>query len=171
MWLLTLRVLFHDALHSSSSLFFWLNQKNTAGAPPENPINEKRAARDPAYDTCNNLFFIEAGAPGNFHNEPCIYEADLTKIDNPADPWSDPVTGLGYPNWSFFIPGNYWLPGLLDRLKGWIIETHGEYPVIIHPNTGCESRDHFDPSSFQWFGEAQNLTDHLTCNALGCNQA
>jgi len=35
-------------------------------------------------------------------------------------PFTDPRTGLGYPNWSFFLPGHVWMPTLVDQLTNWL---------------------------------------------------
>ena len=58
-----------------------------------------------------------AGAPANYHPEPCIFEVDAVKK---MGPFTDPVTKEGYPNYSFLIPGDVWLPGLLDRVHAWL---------------------------------------------------
>ena len=56
------------------------------------------------------------------------------------------VAGEGYPNYSFFIPGEYWLTDLVPILRRWLAvrrRDFGAYDVLIHPNTGCEAR-HFN---------------------------
>ncbi len=141
------------------------------GSRPMDPIDPVTAVADPNYDMCHNTYFIRAGVPANFHTEPCIYEVDAV-LGAGFDPWVDPDTGLGYPNYSFFIPGSFWLPGFLPVLIEWVRkkqkEEYSQYPIFIHPNSGCETRD---PGSMEWFGHSQKLSNRLSCNSLGCNQA
>merc|ERR1712224_31050 len=133
------------------------------------PINVTRAKMDPTYDQCIDIYNIAAGAPANFHNEPCIYEVDMVKE---RGPFTDPATGGGYPNFSFFIPGETWLPGLLQMVMDWLEKNRGQYDVLIHPNTGCEVRDHMEEQSISWLGKSYPLLPRVfSCRALGCNQA
>jgi aromatic ring-cleaving dioxygenase len=49
---------------------------------------------------------------------------------------------------------------------------YGAYDVLLHPNTGCEVRDHAEERSIDWLGSSYPLSiDVFSCNALGCNQA
>jgi aromatic ring-cleaving dioxygenase len=133
------------------------------------PIDVAKAARDPTYNHCGDAYRIVAGAPANFHAEPCIFEVDAVKE---GGPFTDPLTGDGYPNYSFFIPSEYWLPGLLPMVHEWLDQNRGRYPVLIHPNTGCEVRDHIERASIQWLGGGYPLLPTVfSCDALGCNQA
>jgi hypothetical protein len=142
------------------------------GSPARDPIDTVRAAQDPSYNQCGDRYHIAAGAPANYHTEPCIFESDLVKE---RGPFTDPATGLGYPNYSFFLPGITWLPDLLVRLRTWLrhlANAYIEYDMLIHPNTGCEVRDHIEQRSFEWLGRALPLLPTVfSCRALGCNQA
>ena len=132
-------------------------------------IDVQRAFDDPAYENCIGTYNIIAGAPANFMPTPCIYECDGTKVNGP---FTNPNSGLGYPNFSFFIPGKTWAPGLLEQFKAWVMLNRGLYDVLIHPNSGCETRDHAEARSIEWMGNPHALsTDVFSCNALGCNQA
>eukprot|EP00966_Prymnesium_polylepis_P234850 5432042-Prymnesium_polylepis.1 len=147
--------------------------ENIAGAPLPNPIDVERAARDPNYNQCIDDFNIVAGAPVNFHAEPCIFEVDAVKK---LGPFTDPKSGLGYPNYSFFIPGAVWMPGLMRVVNSWLQALaggpYGAYDVLVHPNTGCEVRDHMEEASITWLGDAHPLLPQIfSCRALGCNQA
>jgi hypothetical protein len=106
-------------------------------------INTTRALIDPGYDQCSDEYDIVAGAPASYLAVPCIFEVDTVKT---GGPFTDPRTGRGYPNFSFLIPGETWLPRMLLLLREWIVDAQSErfrkYPVLIHPNTGCEKRDH-----------------------------
>ena len=149
---------------------------NADAAHLDAPIDEARALRDPAYDECIDTFGLVAGAPAKYHPSPCIYEVDAVKE---MGPFTNPATGLGYPNWSFLIPSDFWAPGLRDRTVAWFERRRergdgGAYDVLFHPNTGCEARDHVDASSpdIRWLGERRPLDAAIfSCNALGCNQA
>ena len=133
------------------------------------PIDSLRAGSDPAYNQCGDDYNIVAGAPANFHAEPCVFEVDAVKKQGP---FTDPLTGDGYPNYSFLIPSQTWLPGLLERVQRWLTSKRGEYDVLIHPNTGCEVRDHVEEQSIYWMGRSYQLLPQVFgCNALGCNQA
>ena len=143
------------------------------GQPPRDPIDADRAAQDPTYNQCAS-YQIVAGAPANYHPEPCAFEVDTVKR---GGPFTDPESGLGYPNWSFLLPGAAWIPGLVSGLERWLAEQraahgYGEYDVLIHPNSGCEVRDHMEPRSLTWLGTARPLLASIfSCRALGCNQA
>lgn len=44
--------------------------------------------------------------------------------------------------------------------------------VLVHPNTGCEVRDHIEAASITWLGSPHPLLASVfSCRALGCNQA
>ena len=146
------------------------------GRPMRDPMDADRAQSDAKYCQCIDVYHLEAGAPANYHDEPCIYEVDAVKE---LGPFTDPESDLGYPNYSFFIPSDFWLPGLKDSLIDWLqrLRARGryrEYGVLVHPNTGCEARDHVDASSpdITWLGQVLPLQPAIfSCNALGCNQA
>ena len=159
----------------------------TDGAAPRDPIDSEAAQSDPAYNQCEHSYHIVAGAPANYHSEPCAFEVDATKE---LGPFTDPATGLGYPNYSFFIPGDVWVPGLLNAVRLWLYAFHepvttrpsdepytdefSQYGVLIHPNSGCEVRDHADPQCTEWIGPRTPLAldmNIFSCNALGCDQA
>lgn len=145
------------------------------GKHPIDPIDPRRAFLDPSYDPCENVYHIDSGAPGPFIYEPCAYEADLFKLPFIGDPWNDPETNLGYPNYAFFLPGDYWLPGLVKMLRSWLLERrriYGKLPVMFHTNTGCERRDHSDNELTDWvYGHKLKLVvENFHCNDLGCNQ-
>ena len=150
--------------------------REITGRPPISPINESRAEADPDFNQCTDSFGVVAGAPANYHSEPCIFEVDAVKE---RGPFTDPATGLGYPNYSFLLPGAAWLPGLYASLRDWLIVQqgsggqYGQYTVLLHPNTGCEGRDHAEERSIEWLGgERFPLSiDMFSCHALGCNQA
>lgn len=137
-------------------------------------IDVVRAAQDPNYDQCIDEFNIVAGAPANYHSSPCIYEVDATKR---LGPFTDPASGLGYPNYSFLLPGNLWMPGLYDTMRTWLHTIRRDpqflqYQILLHPNTGCEVRDHVEKASIEWMGKSQPLMPSVfSCRALGCNQA
>lgn len=165
---------FAGALRLRASLATFLNDEaaRIKGAPLRDPTDAARASTDLSYSRCTSLYKIAAGAPANFIDEPCIYEVDPYKED--GGPFSDPVSDLGYPNWSFFIPSDFWLPGLKASVVAWLGKRHGEYDVLFHPNTGCEARDHVGIGSpdITWLGTARPLKPSIfSCNALGCNQA
>ena len=133
------------------------------------PINISQARSNRTYDRCEHIYNIAAGAPANFQSEPCIYEEDSVKE---LGPFTDPQSGGGYPNYSFFLPGDAWLPGLLVMLTEWLQKNRGAYPALLHPNTGCEVRDHMEEASIQWLGPRYPLLSSIfQCRALGCNQA
>lgn len=138
----------------------------------KDPIDLDRAQRDSDYNQCGDIYKIEAGVPANFHDEPCIFEVDAVKK---GGPFTDPETKEGYPNYSFFIPGAFWVPGLLAMMKEWVrsvADKYGQYDVLFHPNSGCEVRDHAEARSIDWIGSSHELlTDIFSCKALGCNQA
>lgn len=146
------------------------------GRPPRTPIDVARAAEEPEYDQCERLFSIGAGQPANYHTEPCIFSVD---DDKKPGPFTDPSSGLGYPNWSFLLPGHTWMPKLLDKLSLWLEQVkarpggvYSEYDILIHPNSGCEVRDHIEEQGIRWLGQGHPLLpDIFHCNALGCNQA
>eukprot|EP00427_Karlodinium_veneficum_P007519 CAMPEP_0169093762 /NCGR_PEP_ID=MMETSP1015-20121227/17607_1 /TAXON_ID=342587 /ORGANISM="Karlodinium micrum, Strain CCMP2283" /LENGTH=201 /DNA_ID=CAMNT_0009154419 /DNA_START=136 /DNA_END=738 /DNA_ORIENTATION=+ len=120
------------------------------GKPPVDPINVERARWDLDYNQCGDAYNIVAGAPANFHDEPCIFEVDAVKK---GGPFTNPESKKGYPNYSFFIPGHFWMPGLYQMLKAWIetlASKYGKYDVLFHPNTGCEVRDHMEERSVEW---------------------
>ena len=96
----------------------------TTGLPPRDPIDAERAFSDPDYNQCGDVYNIVAGAPANFHDQPCIFEVDAVKK---GGPFTDPLTGDGYPKYSFFIPGEIWLPGLLTMLKRWLQSVAKQY--------------------------------------------
>ena len=87
------------------------------GHPPRAPIDAHRAGADPAYSACEDDYHIVAGAPANYHREACIFEVDAVKR---RGPFTDPKTGLGYPNWSFFLPGSVWMPNMVEELITWL---------------------------------------------------
>lgn len=164
---------FDGALELRAAVATFLNAEaaRIAGAPSRDPIDAARARTDVAYDRCETTYHIAAGAPANFVREPCIYEVDAVKRPGP---FTDPDSDLGYPNWSFFVPSDFWLPGLRASLIAWLASRHGKYDVLVHPNTGCETRDHVDPKSpdITWLGTPRPLKPAVfSCNALGCNQA
>lgn len=142
------------------------------GSPPRLAINGTRARLDLNYNVCGEIFDIKAGAPANFVDEPCIYEVD--SVMEHGGPWRNPSLHEGYPNWSFFLPGDFWLPGAVPMLRAWLdsersaVGGYGQYTFAIHPNTGCESHDHF--KEIEWLGPPLPLSDDFSCNALGCNQ-
>mmetsp|Transcript_90015 Transcript_90015/g.141046 ORF Transcript_90015/g.141046 Transcript_90015/m.141046 type:complete len:312 (+) Transcript_90015:77-1012(+) len=142
------------------------------GKPPVDPINVERARWDLDYNQCGDAYNIVAGAPANFHDEPCIFEVDAVKK---GGPFTNPESKKGYPNYSFFIPGHFWMPGLYQMLKAWIetlASKYGKYDVLFHPNTGCEVRDHMEERSVEWLGVKRSLfPDIFSCHSLGCNQA
>jgi hypothetical protein len=139
------------------------------GRELKDPMNLTKAGTDPGYNHCGDSYNIVAGAPANFHNEPCLFEVDAVKE---GGPFTDPATGDGYPNYSFFIPGEVWMPGLLDAFQPWLEEHRGKYDVFVHPNTGCEVCDHAETQSARWFGKTYPLLSEVfSCNSLGCNQA
>lgn len=53
------------------------------------------------------------------------------------------------------------------------MERWGAYNMLLHPNTGCEVRDHVEQRSIRWLGEPRLplLPEVFSCRALGCNQA
>eukprot|EP00929_Paragymnodinium_shiwhaense_P088983 TRINITY_DN49259_c0_g1_i1.p1 TRINITY_DN49259_c0_g1~~TRINITY_DN49259_c0_g1_i1.p1 ORF type:complete len:315 (+),score=20.52 TRINITY_DN49259_c0_g1_i1:71-1015(+) len=169
---------FEGAMRFRQEIATFLNEEaqRIKGAPMKDPMDSLRALSDADYSQCIDSYHIEAGAPGAYHNEPCIYEVDMVKE---MGPFTDPVSKLGYPNYSFFIPSDWWLAGLKDRLVGWLKQLrlrgrYTEYDVLVHPNTGCETRDHVDASSpdITWLGSQHALDAAIfSCNALGCNQA
>merc|ERR1712159_623846 len=135
---------YSEAMTLRSELAHQLNKLTSqiTGEPQRDPIDVERAGVDPSYNQCGSTYHIVAGAPANFHNEPCIFEVDDVKK---GGPFTDPKTGGGYPNFSFFIPSEFWLPGLLASVRQWlhsVSSKYGQYDVLIHPNTGCEVRDH-----------------------------
>ena len=118
-----------------------------SGRPPRDPIDAVRAASDTEYSQCASHSIV-AGAPANYHPEPCIFEVDTVKV---GGPFTDPTSGLGYPNWSFLLPGHTWVPQLLQHVDAWLraqrsaTSSHpdldaSQYDVLVHPNTGCEVR-------------------------------
>ena len=137
-------------------------------------INVTRAAEDPNYNQCTDDYNIVAGAPANYHSTPCIFEVDATKRHGP---FTDPTSGLGYPNYSFLLPGTLWMPGLYQTMRAWLLTVRQQpeylqYQVLLHPNTGCEVRDHVESASIEWMGEPHALLPSVfSCRALGCNQA
>ncbi|KAL1511838.1 hypothetical protein AB1Y20_005123 [Prymnesium parvum] len=138
------------------------------------PIDAARAARDPDYNQCGDGYSIVAGAPANYHSEPCIFEVDAVQK---LGPFTDPVTRKGYPNYSFLLPGQVWMPGLLGILREWLdglrrSDAYTHYDMLLHPNTGCEVRDHIEAQSIEWLGTPHALLPQVfSCRALGCNQA
>jgi hypothetical protein len=174
------------------------------GSDALDPIDLDRALKDPDYNQCGDSYNIVAGAPANYHTEPCIFEVDAVKK---GGPFTDPATGpaprslppcfsgqrfvlapqalarhmlvgcaeLGYPNYSFLLPSEYWLPGLVSSIKRWlgaVRAKYGAYDILVHPNTGCEVRDHAEHKSIAWLGSSYPLSIGVfSCNALGCNQA
>ena len=150
------------------------------GHPADDPIDVGQALSDVDYNQCGNSYGIVAGAPANYHQEPCIFEVDAVKK---GGPFTDPETMLGYPNYSFLIPGGFWMPGLLDKLRSFLLELRAnrqefsKYPLLFHPNSGCEVRDHAEKQSIEWHGGRgvdegyPLLTRVFSCRALGCNQA
>ena len=164
------------AMRLRGALAEFLNEETAriTGRPPDDPIDATRARRDPRYSPCIDTYQLVAGAPANYHDEPCIYEVDAVKE---LGPFTDPGTGLGYPNWSFLIPSDFWTPGLKNRTVSWfnaLPTDFRRYDVLFHPNTGCEARDHVDATSpdITWLGTRRALDAAIfSCNALGCNQA
>lgn len=156
----------HGAMKLRADFASWLNLQGTFRSPTD-PL---RALQDPAYNVCGLNYSMPAGDPASYLDEPCIYEVDLY-LEN-GGPWIDPVSKLGYPNWSFFLPGDHWMPGLLPRVRAWIQQQNlgYGYVFVIHPNTGCETRDHFQ--DLEWYGKLVPLplSNDFTCNAPGCNQ-
>ena len=155
----------------SSQLNAWTEA--LTGRPPRDPISAERAAADASYNQCGDTYRIVAGAPANYHPEPCIFEVDAYKRPGP---FTDPATRLGYPNYSFLLPGATWMPGLLALLEAWLLAlgpAWGQYDVLLHPNTGCEVRDHVEPRSIRWLQGTPRalLPEVFSCRALGCNQA
>ena len=144
---------------------------NDFAGPGADTINVTRAAADPTYRQCLTDYQIAAGAPANFHARPCIYEVD----EEGGGPFVEPRTGEPYPNYSFFLPGPAWMPGLYARVKGWLRAHRGAYPALLHPNTGCETRDHTEAASIEWLGGGAGGyaldASIFSCGALGCNQA
>ena len=137
-------------------------------------MDVKRAAADIDYNQCGDEFGIVAGAPVNYHSLPCIFEVDDSKR---LGPFTNPSTGGGYPNYSFLLPGDSWYPGIVSAIKAWLVEyrqSHPEfalYTLLIHPNTGCEKRDHVEEASVIWMGDPLPLLWQIfSCNTLGCNQ-
>jgi len=169
---------YHQAMQLRAEMASFLNRAaaRARGSALSDPIDVGRALRDPGYSQCIDVYHIVAGAPANYHDAPCIYEVDMHKE---LGPFTNPATGLGYPNYSFFIPSDIWTPGLLKGLISWLQALrsaghYNKYDVLIHPNTGCESRDHVDPKSpdITWFGTKHPLQPAIfSCSALGCNQA
>ena len=100
---------------------------------PQDPIDVARAATDPAYNQCGDTYNIVAGAPANFHDAPCIFEADLVKK---MGPFTDPRTLLGYPNYSFFIPGTTWAAGLFERFA-LFLEVRCAGRCVVGVGGGC----------------------------------
>merc|ERR1712110_547269 len=145
--------------------------KRITGQPPLDPIDTEKALQDPEYNQCGDVYNIVSGAPANFHDRPCIFDVDAVKK---GGPFTDPQTGDGFPNYSFFLPGEVWLPGLVPMLKKWlqnVASQYKHYDVLLHPNTGCETRDHAEDNSIEWIGKSYSLlTEVFSCNALGCNQ-
>lgn len=143
------------------------------GRAMKDPIDAQRAGSDPSYNQCGDVYNIVAGAPANYHDEPCAFEVDA--VTEVRGPFANPDTRQGYPNYSFFVPGDFWLPGLLARVKSWlqsVSDRYGAYDVLLHPNTGCEVRDHIEEKSIEWLGKAYPLNGAIfSCEALGCNQA
>ena len=72
-----------------------------------------------------------AGDPAPGH-EMCVFEPDM----GPAGPF---LQG----QYSFFIP-----PALLEETSAWMLQNRGILDVFIHPNTGCETNDHVQWSTF-----------------------
>eukprot|EP00948_MAST-09A_sp_MAST-9A-sp1_P003548 g3548.t1 len=146
------------------------------GHPAENPINITRARKEVDYNQCYDLHKLVAGAPGAYLSRFCIFEVDTTKR---LGPFTNPKNEEGYPNYSFFIPGNTWLKDAYAKVRAWIkfqlsLPEYEKYQVLFHPNTGCEIRDHVDLASIEWFGHGKSLPlkpSVFSCNALGCNQA
>ena len=145
---------------------------------PETWLDETRAGIDPNYDQCYRRFHIAPGAPANYHATPCAYAVD--PLSYPNGPFTDPRTRRGYPNFAFFLPGDVWLPQLVPLLLAWldsVVATHSPqratFPLLLHPNTGCELRDHFDPASIRWLGTHSYPLNPAAfeCAALGCNRA
>lgn len=167
---------FNEAMEYRRDIAQKLNHltEKITGTPPQDPIDVFQALGDPNYDQCIMTYNIVAGAPGNFHREPCIYEVDAVKE---GGPFANPSTSLGYPNYSFFLPGEYWLPGLLPKFLDWLrlartVLGYGAYAVLIHPNTGCETRDHMEEQSIRWLGQSFPLSPQVfSCDSVGCNQA
>jgi hypothetical protein len=60
------------------------------GSNPLDPIDLDRALNDPDYNQCGSSYNIVAGAPANYHTEPCIFEVDAVKK---GGPFTDPSTG------------------------------------------------------------------------------
>lgn len=143
---------------------------NITGAPPVDPIDMERAGTDLDYNQCGDTYGIVAGAPANYHPEPCIFEVDATKR---GGPFTNPTSRLGYPNYSFLLPGATWMPHLLHSITLWLAPRAGLYDVLLHPNSGCEVRDHVEERSITWLqGRPHALLPQIfSCRALGCNQA
>lgn len=96
---------YHGAMRLRSALSAQLNDITAAltGEAPTDPIDVTRAGLDPNYNQCGHTYNIVAGAPANFHAQPCIFEVDAVKK---LGPFTDPSTMLGYPNYSFLLPVN-----------------------------------------------------------------
>ena len=105
-----------------------------------------------AFDLGNNAHncTIDAGDPAP--NSPmCVFEVDW----EPAGPF---VTA----QYSFFIPKDD-----LQRTQQWMMQNHGNYDVLIHPNSGCETFDHTIWA--MWAGKAWEIDDSIfSCDYPMC---
>jgi aromatic ring-cleaving dioxygenase len=62
--------------------------------------------------------------------------------------WNTTLLGGPFPSgeWSIFVPVGYF-----NLLVPWMMQHHGEFSMIVHPNTGFEYEDHSDYCL--WAGE------------------
>jgi len=169
---------FAGALELRGLLAATLNRltEELGGRSPQLPIDAAKAGEDPMYDTCESAFGVFAGNPANYMTEPCIFFIDAVMLS--GGPFRDPTLNRGYPNFSFFLPGATWLPGLKGKVLEWSEEVKktkkfSQYTVLVHPNSGCLVRDHFEASQIYWSDKGVPLysKDLYSCNAVGCNEA
>ena len=70
-----------------------------------------------------------------------IYDHDLT---------NDTLGPFAVGEWSMWVPVHYY-----SAVVPWFVQHHGQFSLLVHPNTGCEYEDHSIWS--QWVGPAWNM--------------
>lgn len=94
------------------------------GSNPLDPIDPDRALNDPDYNQCGNSYNIVAGAPANYHTEPCIFEVDAVKK---GGPFTDPSTGSLQPPSCINAPPSS-MPASVDR--GYVVSQACGVPTV-----------------------------------------
>jgi len=98
-------------------ILFWQNNANhTAGALT---LREKFVTAFKLADVapCRDLFFDD---------NMCMFETDF-----------EPVGPFVVAQWAVYI-----LPNDYQRTVTWMAQNRGNYDMLVHPNSGCETEDH-----------------------------